>query len=350
MATPTALWVAPVPEIGGVGRQFIDVARAGIPGWATVFAAPEGQLTAQLRADGAAVQALEIGPEVNPATATARLGRLIREVAPQVLHSHLPRADLLATSASVGAPVSLVTTEHTITPNRLVYHSPGKGAVMERLHGARLRRFAAVIAVSQATRNTIRRRWGAHSPIDVIYNGVDRPQPVTRRPGTRFLSLSRLSPEKNIHQTLRAFALITPTTPQATLTVAGVGPLRHELEVLAESLGIMGKVAFRGFVDSSGAIANHDVIIQPSEAENLSYSLLDAAAHGLGIATTRAGGNPEFLPEHCMVSAENAAALALTAVDQAQHVERRPTLPDIIPTVAGMASAIAAIYDGLGKR
>ena len=45
---PTALWVVPVPDFGGVARHVVDMARAGLPGFNLVVLAPEGKLTERL--------------------------------------------------------------------------------------------------------------------------------------------------------------------------------------------------------------------------------------------------------------------------------------------------------------
>ena len=47
-STPTALWVVPVPDFGGVARHVVDMARAGLPGFNLVVLAPEGKLTSRL--------------------------------------------------------------------------------------------------------------------------------------------------------------------------------------------------------------------------------------------------------------------------------------------------------------
>lgn len=350
MSTPTALWVVPVGEIGGVGRHFLDVASQGIPDWDLVFAAPEGPLLVELRALGATVEPVEIAPDVPLLTALTRLRTLMRDVGPNVVHTHLPRADLLATVASFALPVTLVTTEHTITPDRHVYHSGWKATVMERLHALRLRRFAAVIAVSAATKRAMQQRWDAGEDVVVIRNGVDRPRRVASAPGTRFLSLARLSPEKGLDTTLRAFERIRAELPEATLTVAGEGPMAEELQDLSRALGVHDAVTFTGFVPAAEAIVAHDVVLQPSAAENLSYTLLDAAGHGLGVAATRVGGNAEFLPDHCLVAPKDPETLARVAIAQSQHPDRRPRLPDDVPNVAGMTQGIAEVYSKLGRR
>src|SRR5699024_1354846 len=109
----------------------------------------------------------------------------------------------------------------------------------------------------------------------------------------RFLSLSRLAPEKRIPDTLRAFARVCRDLPDATLTVAGHGTDRSEAIAVAQALDIAERVTFPGYLRPSEALAGHDVLVQLSAWENASYSVLDAVAHGLGVVATPVGGNPE---------------------------------------------------------
>ena len=60
---PTALWVVPVPEFGGVARHVVDMARAGLPGFNLVVLAPEGKLTSRLEELGVTVIKAEFGPD-----------------------------------------------------------------------------------------------------------------------------------------------------------------------------------------------------------------------------------------------------------------------------------------------
>lgn len=342
---PVALWVIPVSNLAGVARHVLDVARVGLPGWRMVVAAPEGPLLDELRALDCQVVTLPIG-EVSTPRAVQLLRATIKQLRPQVVHSHLAKADILVTMASVGLPVTLISTEHHISPDRFMFHTSLPSAIaMERVHNLRLRRFAHVIAVSGSTKRDMLKFWGTRTPISVILNGVDRPdEPVERDPGLRFLSLTRLDREKNVAATLRAFALIAKRHPEARLTVGGTGPERDALHMLAAELGITAQVTLPGFVNAAEAMANHDVIMQPSKSDNCSYTLLDAVANGMGVAASPIGGNPEILPAHCIADFDDDQALAQIAVEQGLLRQPRPTLPDAVPTVAQMAERITEIY------
>lgn len=342
MNRPTALWVSPVSSLAGVARHVLDVAQVGIPGWRMVVSCPSGPLADRLREMDVEVVDLP----VETGTAVRSLRATIQQLGPDIVHSHLAEADYLATMASVGTGVKLVSTEHTIPTDRFMYHSNRASAVfMETAHRVRLHRFAHVVAVSQATEREMRHQWHTKVPITVVLNGVDRPATLPpREPGLRLLSLARLSKEKNISATIRAFEHITREHPEATLTVAGTGEEDTSLKTLAHRLGLDDKVSFPGFADPDEAMASHDVIVQPSKSDNCSYTLLDALAFGMGVAASPVGGNPEIIPPRCIAEADDAESLAKVAIRQGLHLDNRPTLTDAIPTVAGMAERISEIY------
>lgn len=342
------LWVVPVSNLAGVARHVLDVAEVGLPGWELTVTAPEGPLLERLRALGAKVVPARIEPGVRPDRAARELRDVIRRVRPQIVHSHLARADLLNAMATVGLPVTLVSTEHHIPPDRFMFHKTRlRATVMETIHHLRLRRFDALIAVSESTKRDMLRFWKPTRPVTVILNGVDRPAtPPTRQPGFRYLSLARLSPEKNIEMTLRGFAGVVAQEPEATLTIGGSGESEAGLRALAAELGLRHSVNFAGFIDADEALATHDVVLQPSKSDNFSYTLLDAVAAGLGVAASPIGGNPEMLPAHCIAELDDLPGFVATAVEQGRDVSRRPTLPPHVPTRRQMAEAIVGQYEG----
>lgn len=342
---PIALWVSPVSNLAGVGRHIVDVARVGVPGWRIVYTAPEGPLLDELRALGRPTLVWPVD-SASPTESVASLRHTLKTLRPAIAHSHLAKADLLLAAAAARLPIPLVTTEHGISSDRYLYHSNRlKAATMETVHRARLTRFAHAIAVSRATAAAMKQRWHTKVPLSVILNGVDRPSPTPApAAGLRILSLTRLAPEKNLDLTLRVAARVIDEHPEARLMLAGDGSDEARLRSLAASLGVADKVEFPGFVKAESVLASHDVLLQPSRSENLSYSILDAVAAGLGVVASPVGGNPEILPPHCLVGVDDKAGLARAVVEQGLELGRRPSLPDSVPTVAEMTDAIAQIY------
>ena len=70
---PTALWVVPVADLGGVARHVLDVAAVGLPRTRLVVLCPPGPLAERLRRAGAAVLVEDLGPEHGLAASVAAL-------------------------------------------------------------------------------------------------------------------------------------------------------------------------------------------------------------------------------------------------------------------------------------
>lgn len=365
-ADPIALWVVPVAEIGGVARHVLDAVAAGIPGWRIFTLTPPGPLADAVREIGGAALTGAFGPDHGLRASVATLRHTVTRLRPAVVHTHLAYADLVAAATLLTGPHTgprtgprLVSTEHGIAGPDLVYHrSPGQARAMAWAHRARVERYDALIAVSQATAAAMREKWHPRGAVTVIPNGVDRVPPGPTAPGPtvpgqdppglRILSLARLAPEKRIDLLLDAFALVARTHPEAHLTLAGIGPDHDRLRAQVASLGLTERVQLPGFVDPARALAAADVVAMLSVWENCSYTLLDAIARHRGVVATAVGGNPELLPPQCLVGdATNAPEpdqVAARLITQGLQPSERPALPSDWPTVAEMTGRIAAIY------
>ncbi|MEO7493623.1 MAG: glycosyltransferase, partial [Massilia sp.] len=120
------------------------------------------------------------------------------------------------------------------------------------------------------------------------------PLPAAGTP-PRVLVARNLEPIYDNETALRAFALLRAAHPDATLVVAGSGPLRASLEQLAGELGIAAATTFTGRVDNAGMAALYqgaDVMLNPSTVDNMPNSVLEALASGVPVISTNVGGVP----------------------------------------------------------
>src|SRR5438034_10232815 len=132
----------------------------------------------------------------------------------------------------------------------------------------------------------------------------------------RFVQACRLIEKKGLPVTLKAFASFLSKCPDATLTIAGEGPLLGQLQGLARELKIDNCVSFTGFISQDQLrdifYASH-IFLHPSETgrdgnqEGIPNSMLEAMASGLPVFATQHGGIPEaiengvsgiLVPEH----------------------------------------------------
>jgi len=120
----------------------------------------------------------------------------------------------------------------------------------------------------------------------------------------RFLQASRLVQKKGIATALHAFTAFLSHYPEATLTIAGEGPMLDELKELTRKLKIADRVDLPGFVSQDKLhelyYASH-IFLHPSETgsdgnqEGIPNSMLEAMATGLAVFATNHGGIPEAI-------------------------------------------------------
>ena len=108
--------------------------------------------------------------------------------------------------------------------------------------------------------------------------------------GSTFVTVGRLSPEKNHARLIRAFAQIAVDEPDAKLVIIGEGPLQNELKQLSVSLGIAGQVQFTGRLRNPYSVMSAcDCFVMSSDYEGQPIVILEARVLGLPIVTTRFG-------------------------------------------------------------
>jgi colanic acid/amylovoran biosynthesis glycosyltransferase len=132
----------------------------------------------------------------------------------------------------------------------------------------------------------------------------------------RLVQAGRLIEKKGLPVTLRAFANFLRQYPNATLTIAGEGPLLAQLQDLARELKVDRRVAFTGFISQEqlrDIYYGSQIFLHPSQTghdgnqEGIPNAMLEAMASGLPVFATEHGGIPEaiengvsgvLVPEH----------------------------------------------------
>ena len=126
--------------------------------------------------------------------------------------------------------------------------------------------------------------------------------------------VGRLSPEKGVDLFLQAAALVLQQSAEVQFVIAGDGPERGALEVLAAHLGIARHLQFLGRCDAMPELlASLDVIVSASRFEGLPMTILESMAAGRPIVATSVGEIPTVLDGGCagmLVPPGDTAALA----------------------------------------
>jgi glycosyltransferase involved in cell wall biosynthesis len=186
----------------------------------------------------------------------------------------------------------------------------------------------------------------AHERLDpakvrIIRNGVELPSPERVDRGIRqelgfeddqlvIGCVANYLPVKRHDLLIEAFASVVKSFPNARLALVGDGPMRPAMEarIMAEGLDkrtrLVGSVA-----DAPSIIGAFDIAVQASRSEGLPNALLEAAAAGLPIVATAAGGTSEIVRDGdtgLLVPIEDPAALASALLRALTDAELRRRL------------------------
>ena len=142
-------------------------------------------------------------------------------------------------------------------------------------------------------------------------------QPAMHRPQRATILIARhLEPLYDHATALRAFALVRQSLPHASLIICGEGPELPRLQQLAESLNIQLATHFAGKTENTAMAAHYhqaDLMLNPSLADNMPISVLEAWASGVPVVSTNVGGVPDLIQDQVdglLVPPGNAAAMA----------------------------------------
>lgn len=302
---------------GGAEEQVLQLSTelkdrgwlVGIVSMLPVHSMPEG-----FEASGIPVMSLNMKPGVADPRVIARFADIVRRFQPDILHSHMTHANLLARTTRLFAKVpALVCTLHGSK-----MHSVKGGSTRLREIGHRLtdRLADMTTAISQAAVDSYIQDGAVPcSKIITLPNGVDttrfRPRPEIRE-GVRaslglgrefvWLAVGRFELPKNYALMMRAFSFAMQTCSRTSskagmrLLVCGTGSMKAETEALARELGIEQRVTFLGLRRDVPEIMNAaDAYLLSSDTEGLPMVLLQASASGLPIVSTAVGGNAEVV-------------------------------------------------------
>lgn len=119
--------------------------------------------------------------------------------------------------------------------------------------------------------------------------GLDFPDPPADRTrqdeGPHLLFLGRIVPTKGLARAIAMLDALCQTHPDATLSIAGVGPSGHMEELRGEirSRGLDDHVVWHGWVDGTAKwtlIRDADLLLVPSTFEGTSRAMLEALSQG----------------------------------------------------------------------
>lgn len=199
-----------------------------------------------------------------------------------------------------------------------------------------------IVTVSNSLKDILIRK-GKIRPdkITVIHNGIDladiKHDPIVKQKLKQELGINdsdqiigcvgNLRSVKGHRYLIQSMPLILERFPNARLILVGDGPLRSELEQLAEKFRVREKTVFLGYRTDIPELMNiFDIFVLPSLSEGLSNVLLEAMAASKPVVATNVGGNPEVVENYktgILIPPKNPVMLAQAVNDLLSDESKR---------------------------
>ncbi len=220
------------------------------------------------------------------ATVLPRLARKLRQLRPDIVHTHLFTALSWGGVASRLARVPhWVHTKHAAHEEEL--------ALVRRIERLLSKRVSHMVACSPSSADMLKHK-GYTSRVSVIENGI----PLTGRPVSALEgkppvigTVGRHTAIKGQRFLIEAVELLRNRGVDVRLVMVGDGELRDELEGLVDAADLRDRVSFTGRVaDVPDRLAGFDLFVLPSLSEALPLALLEACAARLPVLVTSKGG------------------------------------------------------------
>lgn len=166
---------------------------------------------------------------------------------------------------------------------------------------------AAVIAVSTHMQRQLIALGCDAGKLHVLRYGIDasvfKLMPGKRKEQT-FVACGRFVEKKAPQQTIRAFARVLETFPDAKLIMIGDGELLDDCMALVLELKIAGFVEFTGVLNQTdiagifhkaSGFVQHSVTSAINDSEGTPLTIMEAMACGLAVVSTKHGGIPDLI-------------------------------------------------------
>jgi glycosyltransferase involved in cell wall biosynthesis len=282
-----------------------------------------------LRSRDVPLDDIELRADVDP-IAFAEVAAYLGRVRPRILHTHLVHSDVYGQLAGSLTRVPLrLSTKHGFNEfreGRWFGFADRSVGSLAHVH----------IAISQGLAQYLAATEGFDEEnFEIVHYGIEGDGDAVEYSGTtpQLLCIGRLIPIKGHLVLFRALAQARARVPEATLDLAGRGPLEPALKSYVRELGIEDAVRFLGFVSPiQAAIEDAAIVVVPSLGEGFGMVALEAMERARPVIASAVGGLPEIV-------ADGETGLVVPSADADALAEAIVALAGDLPRAAAMGAA-----------
>jgi glycosyltransferase involved in cell wall biosynthesis len=285
---------------GGQNQALLTVLGLRALGHRTVLVAhPHGELRRRA-SEGLDVIPLAPRNELDLAAAW-RFARVLKDLAPAVVHAHDPHGVALAATALAYQRID--PTPRLVASRRVDFHMQTNA-----FSRWKYRQVSMFICASEAIRHIVISQGIPPQRVVTVHEGIDLEHVDAAPPlGLRetfwlptnapvVLSIGALVPHKGHRHLVQAAVEVARNVSDVRFVILGEGELRAELTRQIRDLGLEKRVVLAGFrPDVLSLLKTCDLFVMPSITEGLGTSLLDALACERPVVASDVGGIPEVI-------------------------------------------------------
>jgi len=224
--------------------------------------------------------------------------RLVKQLAPEVVHAGTFYTNFAAYAAAVGSGAVAIGSIR----RDFVFCRQESGPVVGRL-SARWPRNQ--ICNSSAAIESARRLGGIFAPREyyLVRNGLDLdrfPKRPLRDDGVpSILGVGYLLPAKRWDRLLNVAAMLKGRGMDFVVRIAGDGPMLAQLTRQASALGVQDRVTFLGHVDDVPQLLSEATfVVHTADLEGCPNAVMEAMACGRAVVATDAGDVPQLVDDN----------------------------------------------------
>lgn len=225
-----------------------------------------------------------------------RLWRVLNIFGPDIIHTHLSACIYVAPWILMHNVIML----HTVHTMPIYEFGLIHRYIMKIMYFIGK---AVPIAISYEIKEQIEKVYKVNSNIELIFNPVILENfakvALNNRTGKTFISVGRLTDEKNQQLLIQAFRDVHLTIHDSKLIILGDGPKKDLLISLIKKFNLEEVVQLKGAVQNVvDYLGKADIFVLTSLYEGMPLAVLEAMAAGLPIIATNVGGLKEIVTDN----------------------------------------------------